>query len=186
MLLYNVCCACDQASIITKCVIGISSDTCTLVRWHHSSSSKLVYNVVANIITMTSDDGNSGSAALLLRYATFLGATGVSAGAFGAHALKDKLTNKGHENWKTAVLYQLVHATVLVGMSAFHQSATSKNARNGTVLAGKLMTVGTVLFSGSIYLLSLNVGPKKLLGPTTPIGGLCMIAGWIVLGVNAS
>lgn len=136
---------------------------------------------------MTSDNGNnSGSAALLLRYASFLGATGVSAGAFGAHALKDKLTNKGHENWKTAVLYQLVHATALVGISCFHQSATSKNAQKGTVLAAKLMTVGTVLFSGSIYLLSLNIGPKKLLGPTTPIGGLCMIAGWIVLGINAS
>ena len=135
---------------------------------------------------MTSDNGNNGSAALLLRYASFLGATGVSAGAFGAHALKDRLTNKGHENWKTAVVYQLLHATVLVGMSACNQSATSKNARNGTVLAGKLMTVGTVLFSGSIYLLSLNIGPKKLLGPTTPIGGLCMIAGWIVLGINAA
>lgn len=132
---------------------------------------------------MTSDDGSSGAADTLRRYASLLGATGVTAGAFGAHALKDRLTNKGHENWRTAVLYQLVHATALIGMSAYSQSATSKTKSTNTLLAGKLMTIGTVLFSGSIYCLSLNFGPKKLLGPTTPIGGLCMIAGWIVLAL---
>jgi len=81
------------------------------------------------------------------------------------------------------VLYQLVHATALVGMSAYAQSSTSKTKTNNTALAGKLMMVGTVMFSGSIYLLSLEIGPKKLLGPTTPIGGLCMIAGWVVLAL---
>lgn len=131
---------------------------------------------------MGSDDGNSG-ANTLMRCASFLGATGVTAGAFGAHALKDRLTNKGHENWRTAVLYQLVHATALVGMSAYAQSSSSKTKADTTALAGKLMCVGSVLFSGSIYLLTLDVGPRKLLGPTTPIGGLCMIAGWVVLAL---
>lgn len=130
---------------------------------------------------MVSDGGNSAD--ILRRYASFLGATGVTAGAFGAHALKDRLTNKGHENWRTAVLYQLVHSTALVGLSAYSQSATSKTKAENTALAGKLMMAGTVLFSGSIYLLCLEVGPKKLLGPTTPIGGLCMLAGWVVLAL---
>ena len=44
------------------------------------------------------------------------------------------------------------------------------------------MGLGTLLFSGSIYLLTLDIGPRKLLGPTTPIGGLLIIAGWIVIG----
>jgi uncharacterized membrane protein YgdD (TMEM256/DUF423 family) len=52
------------------------------------------------------------------------------------------------------------------------------------LLAGKLLAVGTVMFSGSIYCLALNVGPKALLGPTTPIGGLIMIGGWIVAGLS--
>jgi uncharacterized membrane protein YgdD (TMEM256/DUF423 family) len=51
--------------------------------------------------------------------------------------------------------------------------------------AGQVMTVGTVLFSGSIYLLCWNVGPKYIWGPTTPIGGMLMIAGWVMMLSNA-
>jgi uncharacterized membrane protein YgdD (TMEM256/DUF423 family) len=114
----------------------------------------------------------------LRRYAAILGATGVAAGAFGAHALKETLTKRGSvENWRTAVLYHLIHASALLALSSSSSKATTGNS----VLAGKLMTTGTVLFSGSVYMLSLGIGPKRLLGPTTPIGGLFMIAGWVVL-----
>lgn len=54
-----------------------------------------------------------------------------------------------------------------------------------TVLAGQLLSLGTILFSGSIYCLALNIGPPRaLLGPTTPVGGLFMIGGWIVVGLS--
>ena len=120
-------------------------------------------------MTMTANDADA-----LRRYAAVLGATGVAAGAFGAHALKDTLIQRGGaENWRTAVLYQLVHAVAVLSLS------NSKVNTSNAALSGKLMTVGTVLFSGSIYMLSLGIGPKRFLGPTTPIGGLCMIAGWV-------
>jgi uncharacterized membrane protein YgdD (TMEM256/DUF423 family) len=51
--------------------------------------------------------------------------------------------------------------------------------------AGQCMVVGSVLFSGSIYLLCLDLGPKKIWGPLTPIGGLCLMAGWTILGASA-
>lgn len=106
----------------------------------------------------------------LQRLAAFLGSTGVALGALGAHALQSRLTGTKLESWKTAVLYQLVSATALLGM---------QNEK-----AGQLIAVGCTMFSGSIYCLCLDIGPKKLLGPTTPLGGLCMIAGWVWLGFN--
>jgi uncharacterized membrane protein YgdD (TMEM256/DUF423 family) len=126
----------------------------------------------------------SGDASdFLLRSAAFLGSTGVGAGAFGAHALKstlEKQTN-GVENWKTAVMYQLIHATALLALSALSSSSGKNSVK--WLKSGKLMGLGSVIFSGSIYCLTLNVGPKKVLGPITPIGGLLMIGGWAVLGL---
>lgn len=119
----------------------------------------------------------------LLRSAAFLGTTGVGAGAFGAHALKSTLEKQpnGLANWKMAVTYQLLHATALLALSALSAAPGTSAARLET--SGKLMTYGTVIFSGSIYCLTLNVGPKKLLGPITPVGGLLMIGGWALLGL---
>ena len=108
----------------------------------------------------------------LQTYAAVLGATGVALGAFGAHGLKGRLSDKLLENWKTAVLYQLLHAVALLGVPRKYKTA------------GQCMALGTVLFSGSIYCLCLEVGPKKVLGPTTPLGGLLMIAGWSLLGLS--
>jgi uncharacterized membrane protein YgdD (TMEM256/DUF423 family) len=123
----------------------------------------------------------ANDADILRHYAAILGATGIAAGAFGAHALKETLTKRGSvENWRTAVLYHLIHASALLALSSSSNSKTTSTTSN-SVVAGKLMTTGTVLFSGSVYMLSLGIGPKRLLGPTTPIGGLFMIAGWVVL-----
>lgn len=139
---------------------------------------------------------NDGVSDMLRRYAGLLGASGVAAGAFGAHALKDFLSKKpgALDNWKTAVTYQLLHATALLGVSALASNQgrllgeekdkpikTGPNYSTG----GNLMAIGTLMFSGSIYGLCLGVGPKKLLGPTTPIGGLLMIAGWVVIGMGS-
>jgi uncharacterized membrane protein YgdD (TMEM256/DUF423 family) len=138
-----------------------------------------------------SDDGS----VQLRQIASLLGATGVGFGAFGAHALKKTLSSKvgATENWKTAVYYQLFHSVAVLTLSALHQqnfqnvheskNTTTSSITNSYQLAGQLMGIGSVLFAGSIYLLTLDIGPRKLLGPTTPIGGLLMIAGWVVVGM---
>lgn len=111
-----------------------------------------------------------------LKAAAFLGASGVGLGAIGAHAFKKTLIQYGtKESWTTATVYQLLHATALLGFAAHDKISP---------LAGKLLTCGTVMFSGSIYCLSLNIGPKAILGPTTPIGGMLMIGGWAVAGMS--
>ena len=129
----------------------------------------------------------------LQQYAAALGASGVALGAFGAHALKDSLTKGNHtETWRTAVAYQLFHATALLGVSALAATRNSSSGAAGDdkndgqlllLKAGQCMAFGTLLFSGSLYGLSLSIGPKKILGPTTPIGGLLMISGWVMLGM---
>ena len=112
----------------------------------------------------------------LRKFAAALGASGVALGAIGAHAFKDTLTKRGTlASWQTATMYQLFHATALLAMA---------NSDSIEPLASQLLSAGTVLFSGSIYCLSLNIGPKAILGPTTPIGGLLMIGGWIAAGMS--
>lgn len=133
--------------------------------------------------------------------AAFLGATGVALGAFGAHGGKHKLTGPKLDHWKTAVLYQLVHAVAILAVSVAvppsgedrrhlppPETATTANHNDTSLLhrAGQCMALGSFLFSGSVYMLCLDLGPKKVWGPTTPIGGLLMIAGWTLLGLSTS
>jgi uncharacterized membrane protein YgdD (TMEM256/DUF423 family) len=145
-----------------------------------------------------SDDSVNIQAGRLRMVAALLGLSGVGLGAIGAHALQARLVQRGMlESWKTAVLYQLFHAAALLSvctMAKLEESSSSSSlstsklsslssaASAGALLrAGQLMGIGTVLFSGSIYLLCLGVGPRKLLGPTTPVGGLVMMSGWALL-----
>lgn len=142
--------------------------------------------------------GREGDDKLLRKLAAALGASGVALGAMGAHALKSRLeARSATAMWQTASVYQLFHAAALLGLAGMcessqkEQNAAGKMIKNTSdggggqniVLAGKLLSLGTALFSGSIYCLALNVGPKALLGPTTPIGGLIMIGGWVLLGL---
>ncbi len=120
---------------------------------------------------------------LLRGIASVMGSTGVAMGAFGAHALKEALTNRGTvAMWQTATIYQLFHAAAVLSLAASASSEEETIVRKKHFLAGKLMGAGNLLFSGSIYCLSLGVGPKKILGPITPLGGLLMIGGWVVVG----
>ena len=126
-----------------------------------------------------------GKANYLKQAASILGATAVALGAMGAHGLKSKLTERGMmDNWRTAVLYQLFHATAILGISALCESSPSPSSDNNGRLqrVGQLFTLGTTMFSGSIYMLCLEIGPKKVFGPTTPLGGIVMISGWVLLG----
>ena len=110
---------------------------------------------------------------LTVRLAALMGFLGVALGAFGAHALKDTLIANEHlATWKTAVLYQLVHALALLVLSRF--PVVSK-------VTAWSFVIGIVLFSGSLYLLSLTDISK--LGMITPLGGLAFLVGWAVLGI---
>jgi uncharacterized membrane protein YgdD (TMEM256/DUF423 family) len=97
-----------------------------------------------------------------------LGFLGVLAGAFGAHALEGRLTPEMHAIWETGARYQLVHAVVLLFTGWI-----------GARAAGWLVLAGIVIFSGSLYALALT-GVRGL-GAVTPLGGLCLLAGWLAL-----
>ena len=101
--------------------------------------------------------------------AAILGATGVALGAFGAHALKAMLeANDRTDIWETAVFYHLVHSLALLILS------TQPSIRRSTFYC---FVGGVAVFSGSLYLLCLS--GLNWLGAITPIGGICLIAGWL-------
>jgi uncharacterized membrane protein YgdD (TMEM256/DUF423 family) len=108
----------------------------------------------------------------LLLVAALLGAAGVALGAFGAHGLRERLDARALEVWETAVRYHLVHAVALLALAASPYAAQLR-------VAGWLFAAGIALFSGSLYALALGVGPRALLGPITPLGGLAFVAGWL-------
>jgi uncharacterized membrane protein YgdD (TMEM256/DUF423 family) len=121
------------------------------------------------------------AAMLWIRIGAISAALAVAAGAFGAHGLREMLAASGRaETFETAVRYHMAHALALVavGLLGLH-------AGRGTDLevAGWSFLVGTVLFSGSLYGLSLS-GPRWL-GPITPLGGVAFIVGWIALALVA-
>ncbi|GAM85991.1 hypothetical protein ANO11243_040010 [Dothideomycetidae sp. 11243] len=105
------------------------------------------------------------------------GASAVCLGAFGSHGLK-KIINDPVKiaSWNTAAQYQLIHSGVLLLSSV----AAPKDK-----VAASLFTAGMTMFSGSIYLLVLNPQRFKVLGPVTPIGGLCLIGGWVALAMGS-
>jgi uncharacterized membrane protein YgdD (TMEM256/DUF423 family) len=102
------------------------------------------------------------------------GAAGVVLGAFGAHALRARLDPAQLATWQTAVQYHLIHALALLALALFAR-ATGRSV----ALPSWLLLAGVALFSGSLYLLA--TAGWKWLGPVTPLGGLCFIAGWLSL-----
>ena len=112
---------------------------------------------------------------IFLGFVGILGATGVAAGAYGAHALSQQLSPYLLNVFQSAVLYQLIHAVALLGVVALlGQSVTSK----ALLVSASLMVVGTVLFSGSLYLLTLS---SWRVGLITPLGGFLLISAWVTL-----
>ena len=107
---------------------------------------------------------------------TIFAMTAVILGAFGAHALKAQLDPDSLDSFRTGVRYQMWHALVLLFVSVNSEKMKIMN------IAPILFSVGIVLFSGSIYILScktvLGLDNVSWLGPITPLGGLLIIAGW--------
>lgn len=118
------------------------------------------------------------AAKLFVSLGALAAALGVVLGAFGAHALKARLSADMLAVWQTAVQYHLWHALglVAIGLLAQHLPASVP-----VRVAGWLMLVGIVLFSGSLYALALS--GTRWLGAITPFGGACLILGWLVLAV---
>lgn len=100
---------------------------------------------------------------------------GVAAGAFGAHGLKSRLDAEMLAVFETGVRYQMYHAFALIVV------AWAATRWPGTLVtaSGWFFLVGTLLFSGSLYLLSLT--GIRWLGAITPLGGLAFLAGWLCL-----
>ena len=104
-------------------------------------------------------------------------ALGVMLGAFGAHALKERLDAYSLDVYQKAVLYHFIHALgILIVSALFRAGALTESACN-TVCS--LLLAGIVLFSGSLYLLAIT--GTRALGAVTPFGGLAFIAAWVVL-----
>lgn len=113
----------------------------------------------------------------ILLAAGLLGVTGVGLGAFGAHSLRELLLQRGMTSaWETAARYHLLHAMVLFAAALWVRlSQGAVQERLGW--ASMCWVIGTVLFSGSLYVLA--VGGPRWVGPVTPLGGVFLLAGWL-------
>jgi uncharacterized membrane protein YgdD (TMEM256/DUF423 family) len=103
----------------------------------------------------------------------------VALGAFGAHALRARLSPDNLAVFQTGVQYQMFHGLALLAVAY----AAGRWGGALPLWAGILFLAGTVLFSGSLYLLTLT--GARVLGPLTPVGGLAFLAGWVCLAATA-
>ena len=108
-----------------------------------------------------------------------LGFVGVAAGAFGAHAIRQRVSAERLDNWKTAADYQLWHALATIAAAVIAVRWESGVA----AAAGWCFIVGVIVFSGSLY--ALAVTDRRKLGAITPIGGVLFLLGWALLVVAA-
>jgi uncharacterized membrane protein YgdD (TMEM256/DUF423 family) len=113
-----------------------------------------------------------------LLIAAAFGLTGVGLGAFGAHSLRTTISSEMLTVFETGVRYQVYHAFALFVTSWSLQARQSRKFEN----AAWFFVAGVILFSGSLYALALT-GIRSL-GIVTPFGGLCLLAGWLVLAIG--
>ncbi len=116
------------------------------------------------------------------------GAIAVVLGAFGAHQLSNLLAEKQLSSFKTGVQYQFYHTLAMFGTALYYKQSQHQVLVKRAFMA---FLIGVILFSGSLYLLSLRelIGISswaKILGPITPIGGLAFIIGWVLLAYEAT
>ncbi|MEB0039433.1 DUF423 domain-containing protein [Pseudomonas sp. MH10] len=114
-----------------------------------------------------------------LMLAAFFGFTGVALGAFAAHGLKNRLSAEYLAVFHTGVLYQLIHTLALLAVAVIAIQVPGRLV----TWAGISFAIGILLFSGSLYALTLT-GVSQL-GIITPFGGLAFLIGWALLGLTA-
>ena len=117
---------------------------------------------------------------IFLTIAATLGGISVILGAFASHALKGKLSDRALEIWETGTKYQMYHALALILVALLLSRLTTTDSTL-LVVAGYAFIAGIILFSGSLYALSLS--GIKFLGAITPLGGVAFIIGWACLAI---
>ena len=118
---------------------------------------------------------------LFISLAALSGFLAVACGAFGAHALRDRLSADALQVFQTGVTYQMYHALGLLAVGIL-LARFSADGSTWLSAAGWLFVLGSVLFSGSLYLLALT--GTTWLGAITPLGGLAFLAGWLALAIG--
>jgi uncharacterized membrane protein YgdD (TMEM256/DUF423 family) len=111
--------------------------------------------------------------------AAVLAGLAVLAGAFGAHALRDRFGPSETALWETAARYQMYHALALLLLASLFPQRPPPLIR----VAGTLFVIGIVLFSGSLYVLAMT--GRRWLGAITPFGGLALLAGWACVALGS-
>lgn len=121
-----------------------------------------------------------------LKTAAVLGALSVILGAFGAHALKQLISDKNLQTFETGVRYQFYHVIALFITGILYKDFTN----NYLKWAGRSFCLGILLFSGSLYFLSFieltDMTGLKWVGAITPLGGVCFIIAWLLLALGIS
>lgn len=123
---------------------------------------------------------NANAQALVITGAV-LAFLGVALGAFGAHALKARLASDMLAVYQTGVQYHLVHALGILLVGILVQVLP---ASKWLPVAGWTMTVGVIVFSGSLY--ALSISGIRVLGAVTPLGGVALLAAWLLVVVGAA
>ena len=128
---------------------------------------------------------------IFMLFGALSAAVAVAAGAFGAHALRARVEPRLLEVFETGARYQMYHALALLAVAWWISRGSGLVAALGgsppgarlAVASGWLFVAGTVLFSGSLYAMALT--GFRALGAITPLGGVCLIAGWLCLAAAA-
>lgn len=118
-----------------------------------------------------------------LAVASILAGLAVAGGAFASHALRERLSDRALEIWETATRYQMYHALALM-LIAILLTRPDNFTSMLLNIAGWAFIGGILLFSGSLYILSLS--QIKWLGAITPFGGIAFLVGWTCLTLAAS
>jgi uncharacterized membrane protein YgdD (TMEM256/DUF423 family) len=123
----------------------------------------------------------------ILMLGLIFAAIAVLLGAFGAHALKTMVRVDKLQIFETGVRYQFMHAMALICLAIYSQQQhISIQEQKGIGWAAHFFVAGTLLFSGSLYFLTLISSVAhpllRFIGPITPLGGLCFILGWFFWG----
>lgn len=115
-----------------------------------------------------------------IAWGALLAMLSVAVGAFGAHMLKSVISEDYLQVYETGVHYHMIHALglILIGLAAGQWGESTR-----LLWAGRLLGLGIILFSGSLYILSIT--GIKVLGALTPLGGVSFIAGWLCLVFEA-
>jgi uncharacterized membrane protein YgdD (TMEM256/DUF423 family) len=122
---------------------------------------------------------NEAGSTVWMGIAAINGLIAVAAGAFGAHALEGSLEPRSLEVFELSARYQMYHALAMLAAGWLCTTQASRAA----AASAALMLAGIILFSGSLYALSLT--GSKWLGAVTPFGGTCFLLGWLVMAVAA-